>query len=153
MVERFQADRAPSPELLRPGNLLRLGRETVIKSGLLIAGNEPNQIEVLRELEQTVEVELERHNRTRKPWVPIDYMPIDQKTGLILHRVTDPSEAPMLSPEAKSAMTVNLLTEENIPSYHRVIADNFGLDGPWGTWDNQWTAEEANPCLFNTDVP
>lgn len=144
MVEKSQADRAPAPELLRPSNLLRIGRETVIKSGLLIAGNEPNQIDVLRTLEPAVAVELERHNRVRKPWVPADYMPINQETGQILHRVTDPGETPILSPEAQSAMIVNLLTEDNLPAYHRVIANNFGLEGPWGTWTNQWTAEEDN---------
>jgi len=144
MGEQLHSDRAPSAELLRPSNLLRIGRETVIKSGLLIPGNEPNQIEVLRELEPVVEGELNRHNRARKPWVPADYMPIDQESGLILHRVTDPEETPLLSPEAQSAMIVNLLTEDNLPSYHRVIANNFGLDGPWGTWTNQWTAEEDN---------
>ena len=144
MVEKFSADRAPSPDVLKPRNLLLLGRQAARESGLIIAGNEPDQLDVMRQLEYQVAIELERHNRMRKPWVPIDFMPIDQQTGQILHRFTDPSEVPMLSPEAKSAMTVNLATEENIPSYHRVIANNFGLDGPWGTWDNLWTAEEAN---------
>lgn len=137
-------DRAPSPEHLRPSNLLRIGRETVIKSGVLVSGNEPNQIDVLRELDPVVTRELDRHNRMRKPWVPADYMPIDQKTGLILHRVENPEETPLLSAEAQSSMIVNLLTEDNLPSYHRIIANNFGLDGPWGTWTNQWTAEEDN---------
>jgi acyl-[acyl-carrier-protein] desaturase len=34
------------------------------------------------------------------------------------------------------------MTEDNLPSYHREIAMNFGLDGPWGQWVNRWTAEE-----------
>ncbi|WP_074360070.1 acyl-ACP desaturase, partial [Mycobacteroides abscessus] len=32
--------------------------------------------------------------------------------------------------------------EDNLPSYHREIAMNFTMDGPWGTWVNRWTAEE-----------
>ena len=39
-------------------------------------------------------------------------------------------------------MVQNLLTEDNLPSYHREIAMNFGMDGPWGQWVNRWTAEE-----------
>ena len=29
-------------------------------------------------------------------------------------------------------MLQNLLTEDNLPSYHREIAMNFSMDGPWG---------------------
>jgi acyl-[acyl-carrier-protein] desaturase len=39
-------------------------------------------------------------------------------------------------------MVQNLLTEDNLPSYHREIAMNFSLDGAWGQWVNRWTAEE-----------
>jgi acyl-[acyl-carrier-protein] desaturase len=39
-------------------------------------------------------------------------------------------------------MFVNLLTEDNLPSYHREIATRFGRDGAWGTWVGRWTAEE-----------
>jgi acyl-[acyl-carrier-protein] desaturase len=39
-------------------------------------------------------------------------------------------------------MVQNLLTEDNLPSYHREIAMNFGMDGAWGQWVNRWTAEE-----------
>ena len=39
-------------------------------------------------------------------------------------------------------MVQNLVTEDNLPSYHREIAMNFGMDGAWGQWVNRWTAEE-----------
>ena len=29
-------------------------------------------------------------------------------------------------------MITNLLTEDNLPSYHREIAGHFGLDDAWG---------------------
>src|SRR5436189_279777 len=48
-----------------------------------------------------------------------------------------------LDPVARTAMTVNLLTEDNLPSYHREIANRFGLDGAWGHWVGRWTAEEG----------
>ena len=39
-------------------------------------------------------------------------------------------------------MVQNLLTEDNLPSYHREIVMNFSMDGAWGHWVNRWTAEE-----------
>ena len=51
-------------------------------------------------------------------------------------------EQSRLSETAKAAMFVNLLTEDNLPSYHREIATRFGRDGAWGTWVGRWTAEE-----------
>jgi acyl-[acyl-carrier-protein] desaturase len=39
-------------------------------------------------------------------------------------------------------MLVNLLTEDNLPSYHAVLAKIMGRDGAWGQWVGRWTAEE-----------
>jgi len=142
MSERPSLEQPPSRELWLPSSVKRRGHEAILRSGLVITGGEPNQLDVLRELEPVVASELDRHNRMRRDWTPIEYMPIDQQTGQILHRVENPEEAPLLSPEAQAAMIVNLLTEDNLPSYHRTIADNFGLDGAWGQWTHQWTAEE-----------
>ena len=52
-------------------------------------------------------------------------------------------EQSQLSETAKAAMFTNLLTEDNLPSYHREIASRFGRDGAWGTWVGRWTAEEG----------
>jgi len=38
---------------------------------------------------------------------------------------------------------VNLLTEDNLPSYHHEIAVLFGRDAAWGEWVHRWTAEEG----------
>ncbi len=51
-------------------------------------------------------------------------------------------EQSQLSETAKAAMFTNLLTEDNLPSYHREIATRFGREGAWGTWVGRWTAEE-----------
>src|SRR5262249_36521287 len=47
-----------------------------------------------------------------------------------------------LSDVARAAMITNLLTEDNLPSYHREIAENFSEDAACGTWVGRWTAEE-----------
>ena len=48
-----------------------------------------------------------------------------------------------MSDVARTSLIVNLLTEDNLPSYHHEIATVFGRDGAWGTWVHQWTAEEG----------
>lgn len=53
----------------------------------------------------------------------------------------DPEQS-QLSEVAKVAMVTNLLTEDNLPSYHRGAANHFSLDSAWGHWVNRWTAEE-----------
>ena len=52
---------------------------------------------------------------------------------------------------SKAAMIVNLLTEDNLPSYHREIALRFGPDGAWGQWVGQWTAEEGRHSIAIRD--
>jgi acyl-[acyl-carrier-protein] desaturase len=147
MIDRYDAPKdfssVPDSELLVTSRILAVGRETVRASGRLVFPGEPDQIDVLRVLEPIVADELNRHNRMRKPWVPADFLPIDAEGRIIGHpsRLA-PEERPLLSDTAQAAMVVNLLTEDNLPSYHRVIANNFGLDGPWGTWTHQWTTEE-----------
>ena len=60
-------------------------------------------------------------------------------------------EQSQLSEVAQVAMVHNLLTEDNLPSYHREIAMNFGMDGAWGHWVNRWTAEENRHGIVMRD--
>ncbi|MGH8895075.1 MAG: acyl-ACP desaturase, partial [Actinomycetes bacterium] len=50
-----------------------------------------------------------------------------------------------------TSLIVNLLTEDNLPSYHHEIATVFGRDGAWGTWVHQWTAEEGRHAIAIRD--
>ncbi|HEX2262687.1 MAG TPA: acyl-ACP desaturase, partial [Pseudonocardiaceae bacterium] len=52
-------------------------------------------------------------------------------------------DQPRLTGVAQAAFEVNLLTEDNLPSYHREIERAFGRDSAWGTWVHRWTAEEG----------
>jgi len=99
--------------------------------------------QLLLELEPVVERLLNRHLSMSKDWNPHDYIPwSDGKNfyGLDGQR-WEPGQS-RLSDVAQVAMVQNLLTEDNLPSYHREIAMNFTMDGPWGQWVNRWTAEE-----------
>nr|WP_304050077.1 acyl-ACP desaturase [Jatrophihabitans endophyticus] len=102
------------------------------------------QARVLHELEPVVAENLERHLRLAKPWHPHDYVPWSQGRDFAFLGGEDwqPEDSP-LDPVARTAMTVNLLTEDNLPSYHREIATRFSRDGAWGEWVGRWTAEEG----------
>ncbi|MDT7561917.1 MAG: acyl-[acyl-carrier-protein] desaturase, partial [Pseudonocardiales bacterium] len=99
---------------------------------------------LLQELEPVVTENLERHLSMAKEWMPHEYVPWSQGRDYADLGGTDwdPNES-RLSPIARTALEVNLLTEDNLPSYHREIERAFGRDGAWGTWVHRWTAEEA----------
>ena len=99
---------------------------------------------ILTELEPVVAQNLDRHDRLAKEWHPHDYVPWDEGRNFAFLGGEDWSpEQSRLDETAKAAMFVNLLTEDNLPSYHREIATRFGRDGAWGTWVGRWTAEES----------
>ncbi|MGX1809529.1 acyl-ACP desaturase [Nocardia sp. NPDC055321] len=101
------------------------------------------QLELLIELEPIAEQNVNRHLSMAKDWHPHDYVPWDQGRNFSAMGGSDwDPEQSVLSEVAKAAMITNLLTEDNLPSYHREIAENFSQDGPWGTWVGRWTAEE-----------
>src|SRR5215470_7648156 len=100
---------------------------------------------LLTELEATVEANLNRHLHTAKEWFPHEYVPWSQGTDFdgVLGGQPWSSEQSTLSEVARTALVVNLLTEDNLPSYHHEISTLFGRDGAWGTWVHRWTAEEG----------
>jgi acyl-[acyl-carrier-protein] desaturase len=101
-------------------------------------------VDLLSELEPVVATNLDRHLSLAKEWHPHDYVPWSRGRDFAFLGGEDwrPEDSP-LDPVAQTAMVVNLLTEDNLPSYHREIATRFGRDGAWGQWVGRWTAEEG----------
>jgi acyl-[acyl-carrier-protein] desaturase len=107
---------------------------------------------LLTDLEPVVEANLNRHLETAKPWNPHDYIPWSRGRDFALLGGQDwAPEDSHLDEVSKAAMIVNLLTEDNLPSYHREIAVRFGPDGAWGQWVGQWTAEEGRHSIAIRD--
>ncbi|MGV9662004.1 acyl-ACP desaturase [Nocardia niigatensis] len=110
------------------------------------------QLELLTELEPVVGSNIDRHLSMAKDWNPHDYVPWDDGYNFAAMGGTDwAPEQSRLSEVAKVAMITNLLTEDNLPSYHRIIAENFSMDGAWGTWVGRWTAEENRHAIAMRD--
>ncbi|MBU2666684.1 acyl-ACP desaturase [Actinoplanes bogorensis] len=104
-----------------------------------------DQTALLIELEPVVATNLERHLSLAKEWFPHEYVPwSDGRTfdGLLGGEAWLETDS-KLPDVARTALIVNLLTEDNLPSYHHEIATLFGRDGAWGTWVHRWTAEEG----------
>ena len=98
---------------------------------------------LLEELEPVVAQNLDRHLGLAQEWHPHDYVPWSEGRDFAAMGGEDwAPEQSRLSEVGKAAMITNLLTEDNLPSYHREIATRFGRDGAWGTWVGRWTAEE-----------
>ena len=105
--------------------------------------------DVLRELEPAVEGMLERHLSTAQEWFPHEYVPWEQGRSF----TDEPWEIghSRLSGVARTAMELNLLTEDNLPYYHLAIWETFGGEGAWGEWVRRWTAEEGRHSIAMRD--
>jgi acyl-[acyl-carrier-protein] desaturase len=106
---------------------------------------------LLRDLEPTVEHLLERHLATSKEWFPHEHVPYGRGRDPIPGEQWTEDDADLagakLTPEVRSALLVNLLTEDNLPYYFRSVERMFGRDGAWGTWVRRWTAEEGRHSM------
>jgi len=94
------------------------------------------QTELLRELDQVVVGELNRHEKVAKEWFPHDYVPWSEGRsfdGLMGGDQWSEGDSEV-SEVARSALIVNLLTED-----------------AWGQWVHRWTAEEGRHAIAMRD--
>lgn len=106
--------------------------------------------ELLTELEWKAEELLNRHMGVVEMWYPHDYVPYGDGRDFESEPWTP--DQPSLSGVARTAFYVNLMTEDNLPSYHREIYDMFGKkDSAWMTWVHRWTAEEGRHSIVLRD--
>jgi acyl-[acyl-carrier-protein] desaturase len=103
------------------------------------------ELALLYELEPVVEANLNRHFAIAKEWFPHTYVPWsdgENFDGPLGGKAWELGQS-KLDETARTSLILNLLTEDNLPSYHHEIALLFGRDGAWGTWVHRWTAEEG----------
>lgn len=107
--------------------------------------------EILNELTPVAEALLERHLASSKEWFPHDYVPYgrgrDFEDGYEWSEADADLAGATLTPEVRSALLVNLLTEDNLPYYFRSVEQMFGRDGAWGEWVRRWTSEEGRHSM------
>ena len=107
-----------------------------------------NDVGLVTELTPTATRLLERHLATAKEWFPHELVPWERAADLAPGAPVALTELPE---GVRSALFVNLLTEDNLPYYFDDIARTFGIDGPWGEWVRRWTAEEGRHSIVLRD--
>jgi acyl-[acyl-carrier-protein] desaturase len=108
-----------------------------------------NDHDLLRELEPVAARLVDRHLSMARDWMPHEYVPWSQGRDFDTEPWTP--DQPRLTGVAQIAFEVNLLTEDNLPSYHRAILGGFARDGAWNTWAHRWTAEEGRHSIVLRD--
>src|SRR5262245_782507 len=106
---------------------------------------------LLHDLEPVVEQLLERHLASSKEWFPHEHVPYGRGRDAVIGEAWSEADADLagatIDDAVRSALLVNLLTEDNLPYYFRTIESIFGRDGAWGTWVRRWTAEEGRHSM------
>jgi acyl-[acyl-carrier-protein] desaturase len=100
------------------------------------------ELDLLRELDPIVAASLNRHLAVAQEWLPHEWIPWSRGRDFTPDEAWSPDQS-ILPAAVRAAFEVNLLTEDNLPSYHYELAVRLGLDGAWGAWVRRWTAEEA----------
>ena len=105
---------------------------------------------LLHELEPEAGRLYDRHARVADEWFPHEYIPY--RLGRDYDREPWTPDQPRLTGVAQTAFEIGLLTEDNLPSYHRLIHGMFGRgDGAWINWVGRWTAEEGRHAIVLRD--
>jgi acyl-[acyl-carrier-protein] desaturase len=114
------------------------------------ASGTPDEQALLIELEPEAARLYDRHARVAQEWFPHDYIPY--ALGRDFDKEPWTPDQPRLTGVAQTAFEINLLTEDNLPSYHRLIHGMFGQgDGAWINWVGRWTAEEGRHAIVLRD--
>ncbi len=91
----------------------------------------------------------ERHLATTKSWMPHELIPWERATESAPRDAWDAASSPLPS-GVRSALVVNLLTEDNLPYYFETINRMFANE-TWREWARRWTAEEMRHGIVIRD--
>src|SRR5678815_1843096 len=107
-----------------------------------LPGDTLAKVEVLADLEPVVHELMDVHEAKRLLWFPSELLAPPPDTDPDHHLRELRKRAEGISLPARVAVALNLLTEEGLPHFHRLLAAYLGGDTFWTKWTNLWTAEE-----------
>lgn len=105
------------------------------------AGSSERDLRLLAALTEPAAELFERHLASTKVWYPFEDVPFDDARTVRDGASWDPAEYP-LSEGIRSALVVNLLTEDNLPYYTSTLLGAVPAGHPLDEWSRRWTAEE-----------
>lgn len=100
------------------------------------------KVEVLADLEPLIDSLMVQHEAKRVLWFPSELLapPPDTDPDKWVKDLRKRAEG--ITFPMRVALSLNLLTEEGLPHFHRLLAVYLGSDSIWTKWTNLWTAEE-----------
>ena len=111
------------------------------------------QDELLYALEKAIPEIMEEHHAAAEAWNPHDWVPWDDgRNFAFLGGVDfDPDQPAPLPADAAAAVLALLLTKDNMPSYHRLMAQKASIFGAWQQVIGSWTAEDNRHSIALRD--
>lgn len=114
-----------------------------------------NRTDLLHALAPVAGRLFDRHRAATKEWFPHEHIPYhrarDFQPGEVWRADDADCGGAVLSEAARSALFVNVLTEDNLPYYFNDIERMFGSESVWGAWGRWWTAEEGRHAIVLRD--
>ena len=101
--------------------------------------------ELVAAVEPTVERLMQEHRDRRQHWYAHEYVPWEQGRSYVAEPWQESDAS--LSPEVRTSLVLNLLTEDNLPYYHAEIAAHMPEGSAMARWTNLWTAEEGQHSI------
>ena len=103
------------------------------------------QFELLESVDPVVRKLLDDHRERRSHWYYHEYVPWER--GRSFKDLPWDETQCTISPEARTSLVLNLLTEDNLPYYHAAIERHVPTDSALAEWNRLWTAEEGQHAI------
>jgi acyl-[acyl-carrier-protein] desaturase len=103
------------------------------------------KIELVEAIDAEVERLMEEHLARRSDWYFHDIVPWERGESF-RDKPWDVSQC-TISEDARTALILNLLTEDNLPYYHALIETNMPNTSAFAKWNHLWTAEEGQHAI------
>ncbi|ORM37713.1 acyl-ACP desaturase [Williamsia sp. 1135] len=115
--------------------------------------NDLTQDELLYALEKAIPEIMEDHYAAASPWNPHDWVPWTEGRNFAFlgGEDFDPDQPRPLPEDVTSALLALLLTKDNMPSYHRLMAQKASIFGAWQEVIGSWTAEDNRHAIALRD--
>jgi len=101
--------------------------------------------ELLAAVDSDVSKLMAEHKSRREHWYAHEIVPWERGRN---YRAEPWEESQCtISPEARTSLVLNLLTEDNLPYYHSEIESHVGDSEALKEWNHLWTAEEGQHAI------
>ena len=102
-------------------------------------------VELLQAVSPAARRLMDEHREKRASWYAHEIVPWEE--GRNFRKEPWEESQATLSPEARTSLVLNLLTEDNLPYYHTLLDRYLPPDSAFSEWNRLWTAEEGQHAI------